>query len=87
MRGYEDSHPASVDTLHASGGGHRAGRAGYGGIQISQSFSQKRSTGSHAVCHDAEDEVELIDGVFSFRPDRRKMQYSVRVEHSVSHQT
>ncbi|KAI6912144.1 hypothetical protein KC318_g3625 [Hortaea werneckii] len=87
MRGYEDSHPASVDTLHASRGGHRAGRAGCGGIQISQSFSQKRSTGSHAVSYDAEDEVELINNAFSHRPDRQKMQYSVRVEHSVLHQT
>ncbi|KAI7232011.1 hypothetical protein KC330_g6109 [Hortaea werneckii] len=87
IRGYEDSHPASFDTLNTWGGGHRAGRAGHGGIQISQSFSQKRTTGSHAISHDAEDEVELIDGAFSLRPDRQKMQYSVRVEHSVSHQT
>ncbi|KAI6973354.1 2,3-dihydroxybenzoate [Hortaea werneckii] len=41
MRGYEDSHPASVDAVHASGAGSRAG---HGGIQISQSFSQKRAT-------------------------------------------
>lgn len=87
MRGYEDSHPASVDTLQASRGGYRRGQARHGGIHISQSFSQKRTTGSHAVSHDAEDEMELIDGAFSLRPDRGKLQYSVKVEHAASHQT
>ena len=83
MRGYQDTHPASVDTLRASGGGSRAG---HGGIYILQSFSQKRTTGSHAVSRNAEDEVELIDGAFSLRPDRQKLQYSVKVEHSAPRQ-
>ncbi|KAI7491378.1 hypothetical protein KC351_g89 [Hortaea werneckii] len=75
MRGYEDSHPASVDTFQASG---VRSRAGPGGIQISQSFSQKRTTGIQAVSHNAEDEVELIDAAFGLRPDREKLKYSVK---------
>ncbi|KAI6836637.1 2,3-dihydroxybenzoate [Hortaea werneckii] len=83
MRGYEDSHPASVDTFQASG---VRSRAGPGGIQISQSFSQKRTTGIQAVSHNAEDEVELIDAAFGLRPDREKLKYSVKVEHPVANQ-
>ncbi|KAI7514399.1 hypothetical protein KC347_g691 [Hortaea werneckii] len=83
MRGYEDSHPASVDTFQASG---VRSRAGPGGIQISQSFSQKRTTGIQAVSQNAEDEVELIDAAIGLRPDREKLKYSVKVEHPVANQ-
>ncbi|KAI6871297.1 hypothetical protein KC343_g11832 [Hortaea werneckii] len=83
MRGYDDSHPASVDTFQASGGGSRGG---HGGIQISQSFSQKRATGIQAVSRNAEDEVELINTALGLRPDHGKVKYSVKVEHAAANQ-